>query len=93
MEILAGDIGGTNTRLAIYRTEDGSAFEVIVEEIFPSREFQCLEQILEVYLGKVDRHPPRACFGIAGPIIEQSCDATNLPWQISSSSVRERFGL
>lgn len=93
MELLAGDIGGTNTRLAIYHTDDGASFEPLAEQIFPSREFQTLEQILKVFLNNTHVTVKRACFGIAGPIIDQTCDATNLPWQISAASIRGQFGL
>lgn len=93
MELLAGDIGGTNTRLAIYHTDDGASFEALAEQTFPSREFQTLEQILKLFLDSTHAATKRACFGIAGPIIDQTCDATNLPWQISAQSIKEEFGL
>ncbi len=93
MELLAGDIGGTNTRLAIYHTDDGASFEAISEQTFPSREYQTLEQILKVFLNNTQITVKRACFGIAGPIIDQTCDATNLPWQISAASISDQFGL
>ena len=92
MELLAGDIGGTNTRLAIFRTGDGATFEAISEQIYPSRDFQTLEQILNTFLQAEQTDVTRACFGIAGPIIDQTCDATNLPWRISTASIRNEFG-
>ncbi|MEN8177767.1 MAG: glucokinase [Pseudomonadota bacterium] len=92
MELLAGDIGGTNTRLAIYQTNDGVNFQALAEEIFPSREFQTLEQILKLFLDNNQAAIKRACFGIAGPIIDQTCDATNLPWQISAALISKEFG-
>ncbi len=92
MELLAGDIGGTNTRLAIFQTGDGATFEAISEQIFPSRDFQTLEQILKTFLQAEQTDVTRACFGIAGPIIDQTCDATNLPWRISAASIRNEFG-
>ena len=93
MELLAGDIGGTNTRLAIYRTLDGKTFEPLTEKIFPSREFQTLEEILDAFLPNSSAGVTRASFGIAGPIIDQTCDATNLPWRISAASIKTEFGL
>ncbi len=91
MELLAGDIGGTNTRLAIYQSDVGVSFEAVAEQTFPSGEFETLEQILKVFLKSSDTNVTRACFGIAGPIIEQTCDATNLPWRISAASIRNDF--
>jgi glucokinase len=92
MELLAGDIGGTNTRLAIYRTTAQNRYEALHEQVFPSGEFPDLESILAQFLGTVEQRITRACFGVAGPVIDQTCDATNLPWRISATQIRQRFG-
>ncbi len=93
MELLAGDIGGTNTRLAIFETDADLALRALAEQTFPSREFETLEQILEVFLRGRPGLITHACFGIAGPIIDQVCDATNLPWRISADSIKAAFDL
>lgn len=94
MQILAGDIGGTNTRLTVYESGDGNRLTPVREAVFPSAEHESLEAILQRFLA-----PPssagrigRACFGIAGPVIGQVCEATNLPWRVSAESIREAFG-
>jgi glucokinase len=33
----------------------------------------------------------RACFGIAGPVIDQVCEATNLPWRVAAAELAETF--
>ncbi len=62
------------------------------EQIFPSGEYPDLESILERFLAASEQRIGRACFGVAGPIIEQTCDATNLPWRLSAARIRQRFG-
>ncbi len=68
--ILAGDIGGTNTRLALLEMEDQRP-RVIVEQAFPSREHKSLDEIVRKFLGDRGATITRACFGVAGPIRDQ----------------------
>ncbi|MEN8166798.1 MAG: glucokinase [Pseudomonadota bacterium] len=91
MELLAGDIGGTNTRLAVYRTVGNNRFEALAEETFPSRRFEGLAAIVAGFISGLDLHLQRACFGVAGPVIDQTCDATNLPWRLSAQRIKEQF--
>ena len=62
--ILAGDIGGTNTRLAIF-AEDGDPKHV---KEFRSQEYAGLEQIVAEYLRQTGASFNRACFAVAGPV-------------------------
>lgn len=90
--ILAGDIGGTHTRLAFLEEKDGR-LPMVAEETFPSREFASLESVLRRFLAS---HPlPIACasFGIAGPVRNGRCDATNIPWVVDSRLVAREIGL
>ena len=90
--ILAGDIGGTNTRLAFLEEKDGR-LTMVVAETFPSREFPGLEAVLRRFLVS---HPlPITCagFGIAGPVRNGRCDATNIPWVVDSFRVAREIGL
>lgn len=72
---LAGDIGGTKTHLALY-DESGNC---VREKKFPSQDYQDLKTIVEEF-GAHD--VKRACFGIAGPVKNGICRATNLPWVV-----------
>lgn len=92
MQLLAGDIGGTNTRLAIYRTAGQNHYAPLREQVFPSQQYADFEAILESFLSASQQPINRACFGVAGPVIEQTCNATNLPWQLSAAQIRQRFG-
>ena len=81
--ILAGDIGGTNARLAFFNVVDGR-FALISATVFPSREYSGLDQIVSEFLSTSDVHPDRACFGIAGPVRNGRVETSNLPWVVDS---------
>jgi glucokinase len=90
--ILAGDIGGTNTRLAFLEERDGRLVPA-VEARFPSREHASLESVLHKFLA-ANPHPiSTATFGIAGPVRRGRCDATNLPWVVDAVLVARDLGL
>jgi glucokinase len=82
---LAGDIGGTKTHLALY---DGD--RLIKDEKFPSAEFPGLVEIIrKFHTGKVDK----ACFGIAGPVRDGRCKATNLPWAVDAKKLGSELNI
>ncbi len=92
MQIVAGDIGGTNTRIALYRAESPVKLVKIRERVYPSEEYDGLESILRHFLQQsAGERIPRACFGIAGPVIDQVCAATNLPWRVSAAEIKDSF--
>lgn len=90
--ILAGDIGGTNTRLA-WVAAGGERLSVAEEATFPSREYANLEAVLERFLSSRRFPVERACFGVAGPVRHGRVDATNLPWVVDSRSLAKQLGL
>ncbi|MCU7917719.1 MAG: glucokinase [Candidatus Thiodiazotropha sp. (ex Epidulcina cf. delphinae)] len=93
MQILAGDIGGTNTRLALYRVSCAAALELITEQTYASQTHESIETILQHFLRQPIAEPiERICLGLAGPVIDQICDTTNLPWRVSATEIKLRFG-
>jgi len=90
--ILAGDIGGTNTRLAFVEAAPGGE-KILFERTFPSRERTSLEAALEEFLSLRRVAFTRASFGIAGPVRNGRCEATNLPWVVDAKSVAKRLRL
>jgi glucokinase len=79
--ILAGDIGGTKTVLALFeRSADG--LRECASETFASAEHGSLEEILALLFEKHGRPPVEAaCFGVAGAVIDGRASTTNLPWR------------
>jgi glucokinase len=89
--VLAGDIGGTNTRLGLFRVSGGKV-RPLVQQTYPSRDHSSLESILKIFLdGR--RNVSAACFGIAGPVIGGVAAATNLPWKVSLRSLQRELGI
>ncbi len=88
--ILAGDIGGTNSRLALFERDARAPKHF---EVFPSGEFSSLEPILERFLGPARPKLAAASFGIAGPVRLGRANATNLGWGVESTSLARALGL
>ncbi len=89
--VLAGDIGGTKINLCIYSKGKTRPLPQVTEA-YPSRGGPDLETILERF---VERHPASlagACLAIAGPVIGGRSKLTNLPWEVSETRIKERFG-
>jgi len=81
--ILAGDIGGTNARLALYDTQNGQ-LDLVKVGVFPSQHYPGLEKIVAEFVAGAAVKPAKACFGIAGPVTNGRVVASNLPWIVES---------
>jgi len=90
--ILAGDIGGTNARLAYFQPQNGH-LRLISEHVFPSREHSELGEIVNQFLQESDTRPEIACFGIAGPVQNGRVETSNLPWVIEQSRLARQIHL
>lgn len=117
--ILAGDIGGTKTNLALYDWPT-ERVEPVRVETFHSADYKSLEEILEEFLtppkpptllDEIDAAPSEsdetageslpeepvkltaACFGVAGPVIENHAQTTNLPWVVDGAAIAKRFAI
>lgn len=92
MFALVGDIGGTNCRLALFK---GS--EKVFERTYPSQEQTGLDVAVEHFLEEArknhspDVRPQRACFGVAGPVENDTSKVTNLPWFIDARQLEQRL--
>jgi glucokinase len=90
--ILAGDIGGTKTVLALFE-EAGGELKKVREAKFPSREHATFVEILRKFLAD-DPRPGSlvCCFGVAGAVIEGKVRTTNLPWQLDEAELAKAIG-
>ena len=91
MRVLAGDVGGTKTRLAIFEI-GGKRLQTLLEKSYPSRQHPSLDALVEEFLALGAMPCAQACFGVAGPVLGQQVRVTNLPWVIDSSALAARFG-
>ena len=90
---LAGDVGGTKTHLALYRSGE-SPREPIHERKLQSRDFASLEALVGEFIrGAPDRPSPSwAAFGIAGPVVANRAEITNLPWRVDGDALSDALG-
>ena len=88
MMLLAGDVGGTKTALAL--VQDGALVE---RHTYPSADFASLDAMVEHFLGPRTRQISRACFGIAGPVENDTCRTTNLRWVVEARELERSLGL
>jgi len=85
--ILAGDVGGTKTALALFELRDG-ALVLEREATLPSREFPTFEDAVARFLDAGTRPAVEAaCFGVAGPVVNGRSITTNLPWQLDEATL------
>lgn len=89
--LLAGDIGGTKTVLAVYAAEKGPNTPV-VQKTYPSSNYASLELMVREFLETVDLPNESACFGVAGPVLAGRAQITNLPWVIDAKCLVSVFG-
>jgi glucokinase len=119
--ILAGDIGGTKTRLALFEWKD-QRVEPQTEQVYVSGDYKSFEEILAEFLNPPQPEPiestelgesgqpiedatpepgpqstelkiDAACIGVAGPVIDNCCHTTNLPWVVDGGGLAQRFGI
>ncbi|MFZ0862473.1 MAG: glucokinase [Candidatus Sulfotelmatobacter sp.] len=90
--ILAGDIGGTNARLAYFQPQNGH-LRLVSERVFPSREHSELGEIVSQFLDDSGTRPDSACFGIAGPVRNGRVETSNLPWVVEQSRLAKQIHL
>lgn len=87
--VLAGDVGGTKTLLALYRSQDGR-LERLREVRLASADFAGLAEVVAAFL--MDEAPAAACFGVAGPVADGRCRTTNLPWLLDEAELSAAMG-
>ena len=84
--LLAGDIGGTKTALALYSVEQGPR-QPLTQATFPSQNYVSLEAIVREFLADKTVRVLRASFGVAGPVDNGRAQVTNLPWIIEAQAL------
>jgi len=100
MQVLAGDIGGTKTLLAVCEAApvpggDGAlSIEVLASNRYDSRKFPGLGEICRLFAEEVRRPMPRfAGFGVAGPVTNGRSQITNLPWVLDERDLAQALGI
>lgn len=92
--ILAGDIGGTKTTLALFEVVGPKLRMTDHRATFPSRDHQTFDEILATFLADIPPGTPidAACFGVAGAVLDGAVQTTNLPWELDERSLARAVG-
>jgi glucokinase len=88
--LLAGDIGGTKTNLAVFSYETGWRLP-IAEATFPSASYPSLEALVREFLSQHDFSIDHASFGVAGPVVAGRATITNLPWMMDEVQLQREL--
>ena len=90
--ILAGDIGGTKTVLALFT--DSNISSCLKKRYYASADYASFSELLADFLGDMDSQQIIACcLGVAGPIVNGDCSTTNLPWILQRQAIHAQLGI
>ncbi|HEY3203198.1 MAG TPA: glucokinase, partial [Thermoanaerobaculia bacterium] len=92
MRLLAGDIGGTKTALAIVEAHD-HRISVVRMKRFPSGAYAGLSEIVEEFLASEKLRLGAAAFGVAGPVRAGRAKVTKLPWRLDERRLARAIGI
>lgn len=92
MKVLAGDIGGTNSRLALCDVVN-QRVSVLAENFYPSASFTSFSEVIRTFLASHGGNVHSACFGLPGPVRGRRVKLTNLPWLVDADAIERELGL
>ena len=84
--LIAGDIGGTKTDLAIFSSEAGPLVPLAHTKVH-SADYPNLQAVVKEFLSKEKKPVDQACFAVAGPVVGGRVKTTNLPWMIETNAL------
>jgi glucokinase len=88
MRIIAGDIGGTKTLLRCVDQD-----RVLVEQRFVSASYKSFDALLTEFFVRCEKPVDAACFAVAGAVLDNRAEVTNLKWVINALELAEAFGI
>ncbi len=93
MTVLAGDVGGTKTNLAIYQVTP-QGMKMAQSARYASAEYKSLTSIIQHFLSDYDlQKPHRISLGVAGPVLKGKVDLTNLSWVLDQADIARDLGV
>ena len=90
LTILAADIGGTKTNVALYRADSGG-LNRITQKRYVSKDFASLSAIVHDFANS--KYPDRISAAVAGPVVNGKSKLTNLPWVLDSTSMSKELSI
>ena len=89
VNLLAGDVGGTTTRLGLFEKTSSRPRSLSVRE-YATLDFPDLPAMVAAFLrteARSETPVASACFGVAGPVVGDVAQLTNVPWRVEASAV------
>lgn len=95
IQLLAGDIGGTKTILRLVQAGGEHPQETLHEQRFVSSDYADLVPMVKAFLSAAafETYPQAACFAIAGPVVNNHSQLTNLAWSLDGDRIAHELGL
>jgi glucokinase len=90
--ILAGDLGGTKANLGLFDVQNENLVRIAFER-YASHEHAGLQEMLQDFLQQNKAKITSACFGIAGPVVNNRVHFTNLPWAVDGEALAKFLGI
>ena len=88
--LLAADVGGTKTNLALVEIRRGD-ISIVKEQIYPSKQFGSLAEAIRTFMADTARKPERVSIAFAGPVQDGKAYATNLGWHLNTKLLMEEL--
>src|SRR5262245_12640765 len=92
MMLLAGDVGGTKTNLALF-SSPSTLQTPVAEATLPSAKYASLTALVSDFLAQHPMRIDRASFGVAGPVLGGRAKITNLPWVMEEWQLQHELGI
>jgi glucokinase len=90
--ILAGDLGGTKANLGLFEVRDGQ-LTLLQQKRFPAADYACAEDIVAQFTQETGAKFTAAAFDVAGPVVKNRVEVTNLPWVVEGASLARLVGV
>jgi glucokinase len=96
MVVFSGDVGGTRTRMQLTEFSATDKMKVVANVHYDNSGYSSFLDIVDAFFAETKisaDNVASACFGIAGPVIKEKVNVTNLPWIISAKDIKKRLKL
>ena len=93
VRVLAGDVGGTKSDLALYAVDGPHRLSLLRAATFSSRAHPDLQSVVRAFLAGDDGPIAAAAFGLPGPVVDGAVATTNLPWRVAAADLGALLGV
>lgn len=91
--VLAGDLGGTKTRLALFEAKNGD-MQLLQEKTYRSRDYTSFGALIQEFMDlQPAKRPQRICIGVAGPVMKGKVELTNLSRELTVTEIQNATGI